>query len=323
MRILVTGAAGFIFSNFIKLAKQKGYEICAVIDNLTYAADRSRIPPDIPFYKQDIAKCNWPYLLEKTQADVIVNGAAHTHVDNSIIDASEFIESNFLGVVNMVNGIRQRKKTTGKDTYLIQVSTDEVLGQLPLDSMEKWNEDAKLAPRNPYSASKASAELWLSSTYQTYGETPYTIVRAANNYGPNQHLEKFLPVIISKALKNEKIPVYGDGKNIREWLFVDDFCRGILNVIDLYQLDSKYVIGEIFHFGSNLSSRNIDTVQAVLYLMRKPESLIEFVLDRPGHDLKYALDYTKAAAILDWKPEMHFARGLQIVIDDIKKRMGL
>jgi len=324
-RVLITGGAGFIGSNAVRhFYTSQDFELTSVVDKLTYAANADWVKKfPVNFYTHDIADCSWQYVLEKEDVDVIINFAAESHVDNSIDDGSavEFVKSNISGVCALLNGIRRHKKLTGKSIFFIQVSTDEVLGDLPLDSTEACTEDYPLHPNNPYSATKAAAELWIQSMYHTHGDFSYAIVRATNNYGPHQHFEKFLPTVIRSVVQDKQIPIYGDGKNIREWLWTTDFIRGIDNIITKYWEDPKAVNTEIFHFGSGLRETNLDIVRKILEEMGRTEKLIEYVTDRPGHDRKYALNFDKAKEVLGWAPQMSFDIGLLLVIRDIKERL--
>lgn len=316
MRLLVTGGAGFIGSNFVNYCDQIGKEVCGVIDKLTYAADPSRIPEHIQLFRQDIATANLSYIFEKTDPDVIVSFAAESHVDNSITAVDAFIHSNYIGVHNILRHLRWYNQKFNKDIIYIQISTDEIWGDLPQESARQFNESDPIAPNNPYSATKAAGDLLIRAFYRTYGDFKSTICRASNNFGPNQHFEKLLPTVISKAYKNEPIPVYGDGSNVREWLYVDDFTRGILKAIEYAPHEA-----EVFGFGSNDTYSNIKIIKKVLKIMNKPESLISFVEDRKGHDRKYSVDYSKALGELGWLPETDFDIGLRIVVEDVLGRL--
>jgi len=321
MRFLVTGAAGFIGSNFVNHCLKTGREVCGVIDNLTYASDWRRIPTSVPLYRQSIEAATLKYIFEQTNPDVIINFSAETHVDNSIVGCNNFIASNYCGVHNILNHIREYQEKTRKQILLVHISTDEVYGDIPIDSRRKFKEDDPLKPNNPYAATKAAADLLIQAYHHTYKDFNYIICRAANNYGPNQHFEKLLPTIIRKALKDEPIPIYGDGSNVREWLWVDDFVKGILKVTDLF-LQPHSATGKLFNFGSGVERSNLETVRTVLKLMDKPESLISFVEDRPGHDRKYAINWEKVNEITNWAPQANFEEGLKIVIADITERIA-
>lgn len=326
-KLIITGGAGFIGSNAVDyFVKKKGYQVSAVIDKLTYAADIKRINkyPNIRMYTFDIADANLLYLFEKEDPDVVINFAAESHVDRSIfeLNTDDFIKSNYIGVIKLVNAIRVHRAKHKRDIFLVQISTDEVLGDLPFDSNKAYDENQPLHPNNLYSATKAAAEQVIHALYRTHVDFEYTILRSTNNYGPNQHFEKFIPTVIRSALENKKIPIYGKGENIREWLWTEDFIRGIDKVITTYYTNPVDVAEETFHFGGAFREKNINMAKRILNLMDKPFDMIEFVKDRPGHDRKYALAHTKANRVLDWQAEKSVDTGLKIVIDDIKKRMG-
>jgi dTDP-glucose 4,6-dehydratase len=318
-RLLITGGAGFIGSNALTyFSKIPNYEIVAVVDKLTYAADKKRVTDlGLNLYNWDINDLNWTYVFERHEPDVVINFAAESHVDNSIKNwtADSFIWSNYSGVASIVNNIRNFGEHTGKRILLVQVSTDEVLGDIPVDSAAELDESSPIAPNNVYSATKAAAEQLLWAMWHTSKDFEYMVVRATNNYGPNQHFEKLLPTIISKATNNSHIPVYGTGDNIREWLWSADFVRGIHAAIE------RGRIGEVYHFGSGVRKSNLEVTRTILQLMNKNEDLIEFVRDRPGHDRKYALRCTKAREKLGWNPTQKFEDGLQIVIGDVLSRL--
>lgn len=301
-KILVTGGAGFIGSEFVQQAVQKGYRLI-LVDKLTYAGDLQRlkeIKRKFPFYKTDIAhKPSLDKIFSQHKPTIIVNFAAETHVDRSIMDVGPFIQTNVIGVQNLID--LTRKYHVQKFTH---ISTDEIYGE---NRSGQFVEHFPLKPNNPYSATKASAELLLKAAMRTYS-LPAVIIRPANNYGPWQYPEKFIPVIIVKALRNEKIPVYGKGAQIREWLYRSDCVRGILTIINKGQL------GETYNIGSNHESNNLSTAKQILKLLKKPDSLIEFVKDRPGHDFRYGVDYSKLSK-LGWKPEVDFNQGIQETVD--------
>ena len=234
-------------------------------------------------------------IIKKEKPQVIVHFAAETHVDRSIQDAHPFIDTNIKGTQILID--LARKYRVAK---FIHISTDEVYGEI---AAGKFTENSPLLPNSPYASSKAAADLLIKAAVRTF-QFPAIIVRPSNNYGPWQYPEKFLPVILLKAFKNEKIPVYGDGNNIREWLHVADCIRGINLVLE------KGTIGEIYNIGSNVEKKNIEVVQTVLQLLAKSENLIEFVRDRPGHDTRYSLDCTKLQK-LGWRPQIAFDQGFQ------------
>jgi dTDP-glucose 4,6-dehydratase len=299
VNILVTGGAGFIGSAFVRLAVQSGYEV-TVLDKLTYAGDMARLAEcrhRIRFYRGDI--CNRDLvsgIMEKEQIAAIVHFAAESHVDRSILDASPFVETNVKGTQVLLDLAGEFKVEK-----FVQISTDEVYGQLGEDGM--FTEESPLNPSSPYSASKAAADLLTRAYHRTYG-LPVCIVRACNNYGPWQYPEKLIPVVICRALQGQKVPVYARGLNVREWLYVDDCCEGVLAVLE------KGRPGEAYNIGSGQEMRNIDVVKAILDMMGRSHDRIEFVQDRPGHDFRYRLDSAKAGAELGFSAATSFADGL-------------
>ena len=281
MRLLVTGGAGFIGSNFVHhvLKAHQSYEII-VLDKLTYAGRKENLQDiwdKITFIQGDITRKED---VEKSArgSDCIVNFAAETHVDRSILDAGTFVLTDVLGVYNLLEAAR--KFNVQK---FVQISTDEVYGDILTGS---FKESDRLNPRNPYSASKAGAELLCRSYFETYGLF-VTVTRSSNNYGPNQHPEKLIPKTIIHALLNKPIPVYGTGKNIRDWLYVEDTCRAI----DLVLRDGK--IGEVYNISGGSKKTNIEIAEIILKELNKPKELIKFVKDRPGHDRRYSIDGAK------------------------------
>ena len=311
MKLIVTGGYGFIGSNFILywLKKHKKDEIINV-DKLTYAADPDNLKDlsenaKYTFINGDIADKEF---VERTfkDADAIINFAAESHVDNSIKNSSLFISSNIVGVHNILETVRK----TGIRFH--QISTDEVYGSLPLNSKEKFNENSKYNPRNPYSATKAAADFLVRAYYNTY-KLPVTISNCSNNYGINQHPEKLIPKTILNAYLDENIPVYGNGKQIRDWIFVEDHCSAIELIIQ------KGVYGETYLIGENGEKRNIDVIRMILKTMKKPDSLMKFVEDRPGHDVRYSIDSRKIQKELKWKPKFSFEKGIKITIEHYLK----
>jgi dTDP-glucose 4,6-dehydratase len=298
MRILVTGGAGFIGSNFVHymLEEHPEYEI-VVLDKLTYAGRKENLQDvwdRITFLKGDITKKGDVEKAAKN-SNCIVNFAAETHVDRSIIEAGTFVLTDVLGVYNLLETIREFNIAR-----FVQISTDEVYGQILKGS---FKETDKLNPRNPYSASKAGAELLCRAYFETYG-LQAIITRSSNNYGPYQHPEKLIPKTIIHALLNKPIPVYGTGENVRDWLYVEDNCRAIDLVLH------KGKSGEIYNIAANQELENTQVVKTILKLTDKPESLIRFVKDRPGHDLRYSLRMEKIQE-LGWKPETKFKVGIK------------
>ena len=311
MKLIVTCGYGFIGSNFILywLKKHRKDEIINV-DKLTYAANPDNLKDlsqnaKYTFINGDIADKEF---VERTfkDADAIINFAAESHVDNSIKDSNLFISSNIIGVHNILETVRK----TGIRFH--QISTDEVYGSLPLNSKEKFNENSKYNPRNPYSATKAAADFLVRAYYNTY-KLPVTISNCSNNYGINQHPEKLIPKTILNAYLDESIPIYGNGKQIRDWIFVEDHCSAIDLIIQ------KGVYGETYLIGENEEKRNIDVIRMILKTMKKPDSLMKFVEDRPGHDVRYSIDSRKIQKELKWKPKFSFEKGIKITIEHYLK----
>ncbi len=304
MRIIVTGGAGFIGSNFIRymLGKYPKYEIIN-LDALTYCGNLENLRgieknPNYDFVKGEITNKKLVNKLAR-EADVIINFAAESHVDRSIQDPEIFIKTNILGTQVLLEAARKfdiRK--------YIQISTDEVYG-----SCKKcyFTEETPLAPNSPYAASKAGADLLVRAYHRTYG-LPMNITRCSNNYGPYQFPEKFIPLMITNALENKPLPVYGDGSNVRDWIHVHDHCTAI----DLVLHHGK--IGEVYNIGGDNEKKNIEIVKLILKILRREESLIRFVEDRPGHDLRYAMDSTKIKRELGWRPRYSFEEGIKETI---------
>lgn len=310
-KMLITGGAGFIGSNFIHyiLSKYNDYQVIN-LDKLTYAANLDNLKDiednkNYRFIHGDIVDQEFIFkLFENEKFDIVINFAAESHVDNSILNPQIFTITNILGTQVLLDACR---KYNIKRFH--QVSTDEVYGELPLDDKNiLFTEKTPLNPSSPYSASKASADMLVKSYYRTYS-LPITISRCSNNYGPYQHLEKLIPLMISKAINNDNLPVYGNGLNVRDWLHVYDHCTAI----DLIIHEGK--IGEIYNIGGNNEKSNIDVVKIILKELGKSEKLIKYVNDRPGHDLRYAIDSTKIKTTLNWKPVYSFEKG---ILDTIK-----
>ena len=304
MRMLITGGAGFIGSEFVRQAVRKGHQV-AVVDKLTYAGDLERlseVTKDITFYKADISNQEFiEHIFEKENPEVIVHFAAESHVDRSLLDPYPFIGSNVLGTQVLL----EVSKAKGVELF-VNMSTDEVYGDLGKEGT--FTEESPLKPNSPYSTTKASADMLGRAYYRSFG-LPVVTIRASNNYGPWQYPEKFVPVIILKALRDEKIPVYGDGTNVREWLYVTDCAEGIMAAID------RGKAGEIYNIGSKEEKQNIEVAKAILQLVGKGEELIEFVKDRPGHDFRYSLDTTKAKRDLGWEAKTSFDEGLKKTVE--------
>lgn len=310
-KILITGGAGFIGSNFIHyiLSKYDSYQVIN-LDKLTYAANLDNLKDiesnkNYKFIHGNIVDKEFIFrLFEDEKFDIVINFAAESHVDNSILNPQIFTITNIFGTQVLLDAC---KKYNIKRFH--QVSTDEVYGDLPLyDKSLLFTEKTPLNPSSPYSASKASADMIVKSYYRTYN-LPITISRCSNNYGPYQHFEKLIPSMIYKAINNDELPVYGNGCNIRDWLHVYDHCTAI----DLIIHEGK--IGEIYNIGGNNEKSNIDIVKIIIKELGKSEKLIKYVNDRPGHDLRYAIDSTKIKTTLNWKPVYSFENG---IIDTIR-----
>lgn len=301
LKLLITGGAGFIGSEFVRQAVKKGFDT-VVIDKLTYAGDLERlkeVEDKIKFYKADITNKEFiEFIFKKEKPDIVVHWAAESHVDRSILDPTPFIETNIKGTQILLDVARD----TGIQKF-INIATDEVYGELETEEGQFY-EDTPLNPNSPYSVSKASADMLGRAYYRTYG-VPVITVRPSNNYGYWQYPEKLIPVVILKALNNEPIPVYGRGENIREWLFVSDCADAVFEIIQ------KGKIGEIYNVGSGEERKNIDVVKSILNILKKPESLITFVKDRPGHDFRYSLNTDKIEKEIGWKAKIKFEEGIE------------
>ncbi len=310
MTILVTGGAGFIGSNFIfhMLNKYSDYRIIC-IDKLTYAGNLSTLEsvmdnPNFRFVKADICdKKAVNNLFKEEKPDIVVNFAAESHVDRSITNPDVFLKTNILGTATLMNACLKY----GIKRYH-QVSTDEVYGDLPLDRPDLFfTETTPLHTSSPYSSSKASADLLVLAYHRTYG-LPVSISRCSNNYGPYHFPEKLIPLMIINALADKPLPVYGKGLNVRDWLYVEDHCKAI----DLIIHNGR--VGEVYNIGGHNEMKNIDIVKLICKSLGKPESLITYVADRKGHDMRYAIDPAKIHAELGWLPETKFADGIQKTI---------
>lgn len=310
MNIIITGGAGFIGSNFVfHMLKFHPEDRIICLDKLTYAGNLSTLAPvmDKPnfrFVKADICDRKAVYqLFEEEKPDIVVNFAAESHVDRSIENPSIFLETNIMGTAVLMDACRQY----GIQRYH-QVSTDEVYGDLPLDRPDLFfTETTPIHTSSPYSSSKASADLLVLAYHRTYG-LPVTISRCSNNYGPYHFPEKLIPLMIINALHDQPLPVYGDGLNVRDWLYVEDHCRAIDLIIH------KGTVGEVYNVGGHNEMKNIDIVKLICKALHKPESLIQYVTDRKGHDRRYAIDPTKIHTELGWLPETKFADGIQKTI---------
>ncbi len=310
MKILVTGGAGFIGCNFVyyMLEKHPGYQIVC-LDALTYAGnlrslDKAMENGDFKFVKGSIADNELvDKLFDDEKFDVVVNFAAESHVDRSIENPFIFLETNVMGTACLL----EASKKYGVKRFH-QVSTDEVYGDLPLDRPDLFfTEDLPLTTSSPYSASKASADLLTLAFHRTYG-LPVTISRCSNNYGPYQFPEKLIPLMIVRAQENQSLPVYGQGLNVRDWLYVEDHCKAIDMIIHNGR------VGEVYNVGGHNERQNIEVVKTILRQLSKPESLITYVKDRAGHDLRYAIDPSKISSELGWEPETGFDEGMKMTI---------
>lgn len=312
--ILVTGGAGFIGSNFIKYSLNNFDYNIVNFDKLTYAGNLENLVDvefndKYKFVKGDICeKEEVEKAVRENEIDTIINFAAESHVDRSILGAKEFINTNVGGTHVLLEVLKDNKL----EKYL-QVSTDEVYGSLPEDKKEiKFTENTPITTNSPYSASKASADLLCNAFHHTF-DLPILITRCSNNYGPYQFPEKLIPLMIAKAMEGEQLPVYGDGKNIRDWLYVDDHCSAIMTVL------KNGKAGEVYNIGGNNEWYNIDIVKLILKKLNIPEDNIKYVKDRPGHDRRYAIDSTKILTELGWKPEYDFETGIELTINWYKK----
>ena len=310
MKIIVTGGAGFIGSNFVihMVKKYPEHEIVN-LDLLTYAGNLENLAevekaPNYKFIRGDIADRKFVFdLFEQEKPDIIVNFAAESHVDRSITDPESFVRTNVMGTTTLLDACKEY----GIKRFH-QVSTDEVYGDLPLDRPDLFfTEETPLHTSSPYSSSKASADLFVMAYHRTFG-IPVTISRCSNNYGPYQFPEKLIPLIISRALADEELPVYGTGENVRDWLHVSDHCVAIDLILE------KGRVGEVYNIGGHNERTNLEVVKTILKALDKPESLIRFVKDRPGHDRRYAIDPTKMETELGWKPQYVFDTGMKQTI---------
>jgi len=307
MKILVTGGAGFIGSNFIHYMVQQypNYTIIN-LDKLTYAGNLENLKgveqsPNYRFVKGDILDRDLLAPIFAEGLDAVLNFAAESHVDRSIMDPGIFVKTNVLGTQVLLDLAKQygvRK--------FVQISTDEVYGSLGDEGY--FTENTPLAPNSPYSASKAGADLLVRAYHETYG-LPVNITRCSNNYGPYQFPEKLIPLMIKNALEDKPLPVYGDGSNVRDWLHVEDHCRAIDLVLH------HGVSGEVYNIGGNNERTNLQIVRTILEYLNKPESLIQFVQDRPGHDKRYAIDAAKIRKELGWTPRYTFDEGIKQTIE--------
>lgn len=309
MNLMITGGAGFIGTSFTYYMLNNHSDCnITVLDSLTYAGRLSNLAPilnDIQFIQADIADCDAVMdAFSKTRPDAVVNFAAESHVDRSIENPSIFIRTNIMGTQTLADACLKY------DTPRFhQISTDEVYGDLPLDRPElAFDENSPIRTSSPYSASKAGADLLTSAYVRTYGLNA-TISRCSNNYGAYQFPEKLIPLVIERAQKNEPVPVYGNGQNVRDWIYVDDHCRAV----DMILQNGR--AGEIYNVGAREEHSNIDVVKTILRLMNKPESLIAYVADRKGHDLRYAVNPSKLENELGWHSTVTFDEGIKRTVE--------
>ncbi len=310
MTIIVTGGAGFIGSNFVfHIFKQHPNYRVICLDKLTYAGNLSTLTsvinkPNFHFVKEDICNREAIYqIFEEEHPNIVVNFAAESHVDRSIVDPSIFLQTNIIGTAILMDACRKY----GIDRYH-QVSTDEVYGDLPLDRSDLlFTEETPIHTSSPYSSSKAAADLLALAYYRTYS-LPVSISRCSNNYGPYHFPEKLIPLMIINSLNDKQLPIYGEGLNVRDWLYVEDHCKAIDLIIH------KGRVGEVYNVGGHNEMKNIDIVKLICKELCKPETLITYVADRKGHDMRYAIDPTKIHRELGWSPETMFKDGIKKTI---------
>ena len=311
MKLLVTGGAGFIGSNFIHYwLNEHPKDSIVNLDKLTYAGNLENLAviqdnPNYRFVQGDIADAEVvnPLVYE---CDIVVHFAAESHVDRSILEPGPFIQTNVIGTQVLLQAALEYNKR------FHHVSTDEVFGSLELGSPIKFTEETPYAPHSPYAASKAASDHLVRAYHDTYN-LPVTISNCTNNYGPWHFPEKMIPLFITNLLENKNVPVYGDGKNVRDWLYVEDHCRAIDRII------TDGVIGETYCVGGDNELSNLEVTNTLIKLLDKDESLIEYVKDRPGHDLRYAMDFSKIQSELNWKPTVTFEQGIELTIQWFKE----
>ena len=306
-KILVTGGAGFIGSNFVRLVLQQGRHEVVNFDALTYAGNLENLRdveqhPKYRFVKGDVTRrADVEGAFAAHAPDAVVHFAAESHVDRSVLDASPFVLTNVLGTQDLLDVARQRKVTR-----FVHVSTDEVYGSLGPTGL--FTEATPLQPNSPYSASKTGSDLLVRAAHHTHG-FPALITRCSNNYGPFQFPEKLIPLMIANALEGKRLPVYGDGKNVRDWIYVTDHCEAIVCVLE------KGRDGEVYNIGGNSERENLGVVRQILRLLGKGEDCIQYVTDRPGHDRRYAIDNTKIRSELGWVPRHTFEQALAKTVE--------
>jgi dTDP-glucose 4,6-dehydratase len=319
-KILVTGGAGFIGSHFIKYMLAHSDCFIINVDKLTYAGNLDNLSGidsiyhnRYTFVKGDICDNKVVSGILTSEVDVIVNFAAESHVDRSIETPDLFARTNIMGTLVLLQNAQKAWQNNLNEKLFIQISTDEVYGSLSEDNPEmRFTEDSPINPSSPYSASKAAADMLAMSFYHTYG-LPVIITRCSNNYGPNQYPEKLIPLMISNALNDKPLPVYGDGQNIRDWIYVEDNARAIDEIIN------KGIIGNVYNIGAENEIKNIDLVKQILDILNKPYSLIQYVEDRLGHDRRYAISASKLSSLTGWSAQANFTEKLKLTIEHYKK----
>lgn len=311
MKLLITGGAGFIGSNFVNYwVSHHGDDSIVVLDALTYAGNLENLEPvkdKITFIKGSIN--NQELVNELVEGvDIVIHFAAESHVDRSVLSPNAFIQTNIIGTYNILEAVKKHSKR------LHHVSTDEVFGQIPLHSKHKFNEESPYNPRNPYSASKASSDHLVRSYFTTYN-LPVTISNCSNNFGPYHFPEKLIPLAITNLVEGKKVPIYGKGDQVRDWLYVEDHCRAIEMIITGGKIGETYCVG-----GMTDEVTNLEVVKKIIkYLDKDYDTSIEFVTDRPGHDVKYSVDWSKIKTDLDWEPKYEFDHWLEKTIDWYKE----
>ncbi|MFN3484532.1 MAG: dTDP-glucose 4,6-dehydratase [Planctomycetota bacterium] len=314
MRLLVTGGCGFIGSNFIRFVLAERPDVRVVnLDALTYAAHPGNLEgvdrdPRYRFVHGSIVDEDRVDRLMGEGVDAVVHFAAESHVDRSLYGPVEFVRTNVQGTLTLLE--TARRHGVGR---FVQVSTDEVYGSLPAQG--RFTEETPLHPNNPYAATKAAADLMAGAYAHTFG-LPVVVTRSSNNYGPRQHPEKLIPLCIANAMEDRELPVYGDGLQVRDWLYVEDHCRGILAALE------RGRPGEVYNFGGGDERTNLEVVRAILRRVGKPDSLIRLVQDRPGHDRRYAIDFSKARRELGWSPQVPFEEGLARTVAWYRENSG-
>lgn len=310
MRILVTGGCGFIGSNFIRYALGNDPDVSIInVDKLTYAGNLENLSdlstdPRYRFIRGDIAEASLMEELIRNEIDAIVNFAAESHVDRSIEDPAAFMKTNVFGTFVLLEAVR--KTSGGQKIRFLHISTDEVYGSL--GETGAFTEETSLAPNSPYSASKTAADMMVRAYYHTYGLRVLT-TRCSNNYGPYQFPEKLIPLMVSNAMEDRELPIYGDGLNVRDWIYVEDHCCALNKVL------REGRPGEVYNIGGQNERTNLHVAKTILDSLGKPHSLIRFVADRPGHDRRYAIDFSKIKRELGWIPEVSFEEGMRHTIE--------